>query len=707
MQKPSKPTVSNSDTTSDISDNNDTSDNESQQDKTETEVNKTDKTETEVNKNLQNIPVPGTENWSDNPDAYILSVSNESIGDFRYYGWYVTSSILTAYEKMTESQRKQFLKYLFEDEQVNYLAFNVDSRFYFQSEETGFDINTFKEQKCMGNGGFLDECIKRNIPMFVTISSVPRWMRAEKPYWLQQKYYATFAQMIANMVYDLRIDCGLNIVNVALGDEPDGLSGNSDSRNLAHYHEVLPLVTKYLKLNGMGDVGIIGAETCVIGTKWLNTLRSNENSWNNLFAYSGHDFGVGNVDEKLFNASRVTNKPLFLTSCGILNEHTVAGSFLSVNKNNEETIADYYTAMRNISPLLNNINMGANEISMWAPLTEIPDITRLDGTAPNFYHIFYNEDGKVFKNNFATSATYDYYRQALNTVKPGAKIYQCSTDKEGTMGGSFEKYTMNANAGINPDGTWGINIFNKTDSTVATPYKDMDYATKPQFERTITINFDIKGLYGTGAKDFKVYSTNTSGSSSEEIGVITLVDGRGTIDVFSLELLSLRSVESIQLNYKPMAIKQVVKNLNIAYIDHKYMLTSGKKKSFVNAPQMVYYNDYAQCGIKFNIKDFASLIGAEVDISSNEITVFNESGFMTFTVGDTFAKYNGNSTGTLILPEKVYSTNGEYYFELPDSTASMIGDIFNISYSQYVNTGLVVVGKTDVVNLGRFSQLFK
>ena len=37
LQKPSKPTVSNSDTTSDISDNNDTSDNESQQDKTETE----------------------------------------------------------------------------------------------------------------------------------------------------------------------------------------------------------------------------------------------------------------------------------------------------------------------------------------------------------------------------------------------------------------------------------------------------------------------------------------------------------------------------------------------------------------------------------------------------------------------------------------------------------------------------------------------
>ncbi len=42
----------------------------------------------------QNISMPGTENWSSDPYAYILTVSNESIGNFGYYGWYVTENIL-------------------------------------------------------------------------------------------------------------------------------------------------------------------------------------------------------------------------------------------------------------------------------------------------------------------------------------------------------------------------------------------------------------------------------------------------------------------------------------------------------------------------------------------------------------------------------------------------------------------------------------
>jgi len=653
----------------------------------------------------QNISVPGTENWSSDPNAYILTVSNESIGNFGYYGWYVTSGILSVYKKMTALQKKQYLEYMFEGEGCNYAALIVDQRFYYQSEETGFDIEHFKEQMSVGEGGLLDEFAKRKTPIFATIGSIPKWMRGKNS-WLQEKYTDAFARAIANMVYDLRVDCGLNVVNVGIGDEPDGMGGDTKSENISHYPSVLPKVKKYLKACGMENVGIIGAETCNIGQKWLNVLRSNDNSWNNLFAYSGHDFGFGGVTADLFNSTRITNKPLFVTSMGILNEHTVAGNFLEVTKGGVETVADYYTAIRNISPLLNNINMGANAITMWAPLTEVASITRLDAVPPNFYHIFYNSSGEVFKNNFATSATYYYYSQALNTVKPGAKIYQCSTDKEDTMGGSFEKYTMNAAAAVNKDGTWGINIFNKTDSEVAAPYADMPYAPIPQAARTITVNLDIKGLYGTGAKKFTMYSSNTAGSFCEGIGTVTLVDGRGTVEVFPLELLSLRSVDSIGLNNKPKAIKQEIKNLNIAYVGSNYMLSSGKKTPFRSTPQMVYYNDYKDCGVKFNIKDFAALIGVECTVSGKTVTVFNESGTLVFTVGERNARYSGNIEGAMLLPEKVSAVNGEYFFELTDTFAGSISEIFKIKYTQYKSTGLAVVGKTDVVNLGRFSALF-
>lgn len=653
----------------------------------------------------QNISMPGTENWSSDPYAYILTVGNESIGNFGYYGWYVTENILSVYKKMTAVQKKQYLEYMFEGEGCNYAALIVDQRFYYQSEETGFDIEHFKEQMSVGEGGLLDEFAKRKIPIFANIDSVPNWMR-DKNSWLQEKYTDAFARAIANMVYDLRVECGLNVVNVGIGDEPDRTSGDTNSKNISHYPSVLPKVKKYLKARGMENVGIVGAETCTINQKWLNALRSNGSSWNNLFAFSGHDFGFGGVTAELFNSTRITNKPLFVTSMGILDEHTVAGNFLGVTKSGVETVADYYTAMRNISPLLNNINMGANAITMWAPLTEVASITRLDAIPPNFYHIFYNSSGEVFKNNFATSATYYYYSQALNTVKPGAKIYQCSTDKEGTMGGSFEEYTMNAAAAVNKDGTWGINIFNKTDSEIAAPYAAMPYAPLPQAARTVTVNLDIKGLYGTGAKRFTMYSSNTAGSFCEEIGTVTLVDGRGTVEVFPLELLSLRSVDSIGLNNKPKAIKQEIKNLNVAYIGSNYMISSGKKTPLGNAPQMVYYNDYKDCGIKFSIKDFAALIGAEYTVSGKTVTVFNESGAFIFTLGDRSARYSGNIDGAMLLPEKVSMVNGEYFFELTDTSAGSISEIFKINYMQYKSTGLAVVGKTDVVNLGRFSALF-
>ena len=115
------------------------------------------------------------------------------------------------------------------------------------------------------------------------------------------------------------------------------------------------------------------------------------------------------------------------------------------------------------------------------------------------------------------------------------------------MSGSFENCILNANAGLNADGTWGINIFNKTDSTVAKPFKGMSYAPVPQSARKINLRLDVKGLYGSGSQSFKVYATNPSGDASEYRGTITLIDGKGYITVDSLEMISLRSCESIGL----------------------------------------------------------------------------------------------------------------------------------------------------------------
>ena len=655
---------------------------------------------------LVTVPTPGMENWSTDSGAYTLTVSNESIGKFSYMGWYLTEEISKTYRSMNTSQKEQLLKYIFEEEQINYVCIIVDQRFYYQSQKTGMDITHFIESWYVGDGGILDEISKRKIPVFATIGKVPGWMQGSSPNWIKNEYIDDFSKMLSNMVYDLYTEVGLNVVNVGLGDEPDGFVGGEDSRCVSHFSKVVPLVRKHLDKKGFKNVGIIGPETCVIRPKWLNTLRSDRSIWDNLFAFSGHDFGTGTLNKTLFYQSRVTGKPLYLTSVGNVNEQTVAGNFFTKNKNGVDTVADYYTAMRDTSLLISDVNLGANVITLWAPLANISGITALDGKASNFIHLYYSPNSNLFSTGFATSANFDYYSQALQTVKPGAKIYQCSTDKEGIMSGTFDDCTLNASAGINSDGTWGINIFNKTDSEIAAPYKNMSYATIPQFARTITVNIDIVGLYGTGAKQFKMYSANIFGGSNEEVGTVTLVDGRGYIEVYPTELISLRSVESIPLNNKPLAIREEIKDLVVAFESSSYMLKNGRKVILNQPLEIKYYDDYKSCAIRYECEDFAKIIGAEYEISGNTVRIYNGVGTLTFTLGDNFAKYSGTKIGSINLAEKAVIKEGKMYFVLNDAVAGVIGNIFGIEYMQYEATGLIVVGKTDVVNIGRFSSLF-
>lgn len=653
------------------------------------------------------IAVPGTENWSDADDALTLTVSNETIGKFNYFGWFITETLSLYYQDLSKQQKEQFCKYVFEDEKVNYIALFVDCNFYYQSKETGTDIRHFMESWMVGQDSLIDQVIKRKIPVFVSMNKTPAWMRGTSGLWLKEGLEDDYARAVSNMVYDLHTEVGLNVVNVGLGDEPDTMVGNENSSCVAHYNKVMPLTRKYLDQKGYKNVGIIGPETCVVRPKWLNVLQSDKNIWDNLFGFSGHDFNTGLVTGTLLNQTRVANKPLFISSIGVLDEHTVAGDFFTVNKKGMDTIADYYTAMRNTSTLLNDINQGANVITLWQPLAYATSVSGLDGIAPNFYHIYADPTYELFSKGFATSANFDYYSQILQTVEPGSQIYQCSNDKEGTMGGSFTDYTLNANAGRNPDGTWGINIFNKTDSTIAAPHKDKPYAIIPQPAKTITVNIDIVGLYGTGEQQFKMYSANTAGGVKEDLGTITLVDGRGYVEVYPSEVLSLRSVKSIDLNNKPLVITEVIKKLNVAYAGEKYMLQNGKKVTLNSALELKYYEDFRTSAIKYEAEDFAKIIGAEYEISGKTVKIYNEHVTLTINADDNLAKYTGEKMGSVMFSEKAEYKNGKMYIVVSDTLIGTLNDIFDAKINQYSGTGLVIVGETNVVNLGRFSKLFQ
>jgi len=608
-------------------------------------------------------------------NTYELTVGADSIGEYSYMGWFLTLGMAQTYQKMNSAQREQFLNYVFNGERVNYFGLIADIEKYYKNSQSGFDINAFKADWLVGKGGLLDEIAERGTDVFLNISSVPSALSGENPYKLADGCEQEFAQLVADAAHAVKAECSLNVKYVSLGDEPDG--GSWDSKVIEHYKTV-PQIKEYLKAYGMGNVGIAGPNTCIISQKWFNTLRAKENTWNAMSAVTGHDFSFGVVRDSLLNSSMVTGMPIFVTSMGILNEHTIASDFIATDKEGKQKVADYYTAIRNISAFLNDINKGANATMLWTPLVNTADYLALDNTAPNFYHIYYNENGKVFADNIATSANYDYYSQALNTVRPGARIYQTSTDREGTMGGSFEEYTMNATAAVNTDGTWGINLFNKTDSTVAKPYKNADYAPVPQEARVINVRLDIKGLYGSGEKEFKVYSTNINGGAAEEKGSIILSDGKGEIEVAPLELISLRSSESIGVTSAPLPIEQRTGNLTVALAGENYIIKNGEDVSLNSTVELRYYNDYRNCGIMLEVEDFAKLIGANYNLDLLEplATVSNGTGAMTFNRSSGTVQYSGPVSGTLSLPESLVYKDGRYYFVLSDTEAEKIGKIF-------------------------------
>ena len=88
-----------SDNSSDTSSKDET---DKQQSDNETDDNDSiDFDEDETTSNIT-IKVPGTENWSDAADALTLTVSNETIGKFNHFGWFITELVSEFYMSLSK-----------------------------------------------------------------------------------------------------------------------------------------------------------------------------------------------------------------------------------------------------------------------------------------------------------------------------------------------------------------------------------------------------------------------------------------------------------------------------------------------------------------------------------------------------------------------------------------------------------------------------
>ena len=643
------------------------------------------------------FPTPGTENWSDSEDAVVLTVGNESIGKFSYNSWYFMRDRMVNYKNYTDEEKELFCKMIFEDQKVNLVNVMVQLGNYYTPGK-GYNIDYFKKAYAIGEGAFMDVLIECNIPIMITMGKMPTYWAGENEF-VREECAPEVAKVIANLIYDLRVECGLNVVFSSLNDEPDwGVEGDAKTSMVVnHYKYVLPLLREELDSRGMDMVQLTGMEICHASTATNYPILYDEVK-DNLFAFTFHDAGGGNIRQSLMQQMMFYNIGTMQTSTCPVMESYLAGDCFTTKSNGDDTIADYYMAMILSSSLLKDVNMGVDGIATWSPLETVKSLAELDGEYTETKLVYYNSD--MFTDGFCTTAAYDYYAQILGTVSPGAEIYQCSNSLDGTMDGQFNESYLSASAGINADGSWGINIFNKTDDVYSVVGSGF---YKAKSAKTITINLDIVGLYGTGAQEFDIYASNPQGYVNEKIGTIVLVDGRGTIDVYPTELISLRSVsKTIGLNNKPLPITEEIKDLNIICAGESYALMGGNKVELKSTPTLTNNFD----SVVYVASDFSKILNADYEFDGKTAKIWNEQGMIILTVDSDTIQFVGNVNGNYILNSKPYVKDGELYFELSQSVAGSLGTAFGTQIIMYAKTGLLVVGEHNIVNIGRFAKLF-
>ena len=658
--------------------------------------------------------IPGTENWSDVEGAYTIVIDDEESHEFEYYGIYATHPYSLKYTMLTEEQREIVNKVIFDDLGVGWVGCNFPFADYHTAKDHGYDVRNFGDTLGLGKGSLIEEGLKRGLAFDIccSIRFAPYMYAADGQ--LDDQYVDQYAKMMARAVYDIKETFGYTVDYVGTGDEPDF------DESTRQYQ--LPLIVKkarqYLDQYGLTSTKIVSAECCNLRLNdWVHPLYQDQEAWKALGGLSGHDFNTGVVDPSLAQAASAWNKKMYSTSSGYDGLAENVADWVKYDAAGTLSVEDYMKAIQNSSAIMNDTNLGTSGYLTFNAVFPV-DATWPSGNT-NFAMVYFDPTGGTNLGElYAISANYKYVKQLNETIDQGAtmhKAYRVTDDgaidwmSDITV---YNKYQLtnklSVNAGQNPDGTWGINLLNKTDSDVTSKYYQQ--TQKPQPAETITVNLDVRSLYGTGVQEFEMISITPGSTVSESVGTVTLVDGRGTVDVFPFELLSLRSVNSVNHLYDSK--ENVFDNSAVLYNGYDFALINGQKKKLVAKPyrEVIHKTNGDDYQLAMAVEDIATIMGVSYKRDGDTLTIFDDYGKITLTVGNDIMQYSGGST----LVSKVTEKDGVPMLVMTNTVQKLIADEFGVFLEDIsASIGLMVVHygdyaiDTPVTNLYQYTAAFE
>jgi hypothetical protein len=141
-------------------------------------------------------------------------------------------------------------------------------------------------------------------------------------------------------------------------------------------------------------------------------------------------------------------------------------------------------------------------------------------------------------------AKFFYLRELAKTVTVGSQVHLCSTDRTQApstwMECTYGPMTpITATAALQPDGRWGLIVFN-TSSDRKQPEQDYGFVAHPP--TTFDVTFDVPKLAGAGTQAFTARKITPQREELDLPG-LTMQDGRITVrGLKPEEMVSLRSV---------------------------------------------------------------------------------------------------------------------------------------------------------------------
>ncbi len=435
------------------------------------------------------------------------AITAHSDGLRQTFAGFGVSQVTTSWSDLSPPIRDQMADLVFRDLEMNILRLWISSD---HTQTVSSMLAEFNSRYVAS--GLIADVMARGVDtlLLAPCRSAPVYSWTSPP----AESMSAYAERLAEVIAQIELAYGVQIHATGIANEPGSWSAQ----------QMIDCVNELrarLDARGLGNVKIIAPETSNGSSgmlQFIDPLFADGAAWRNLSGIAHHSYF--RVLPNVRQWERRRDKEWWMT------ESSDAGN---------EQPEDEHRASTILGRFLCDLNAGVDHWLYFIGMRRVANAAT-DSNAHAYLAVYDQATSSVI-----LYLRYHYFRQALHVLRKGAVMRRCSSATEGGMFNHLNQNpAINAAVGLNPDGSWGVNIVNTTGivGSPHTPNSSPPNLFHPENHFSVTIT--IEELASVPSTVFSVWRSKAHTHFSPA-GTVTFVNGVGTVTVHARELVSLRS----------------------------------------------------------------------------------------------------------------------------------------------------------------------